>query len=49
MSVITTIKVKHCANGDGVNNGQCDRPILSVILMTVKKNTFNNGTEKRCA
>ena len=23
MSVVTTVKIYHCVNGDGVNNGRC--------------------------
>ena len=34
MSVITTVNVYYCANGDGEKMG--DRPILSVILITIK-------------
>ena len=35
VSVIITVKVKRCANGDGDNN----RPILSIIPMTIKLTT----------
>ena len=39
MSVITSVKVKHCVNGGGVNNGQIGRQIhfLCVILMIIKR------------
>ena len=39
MSVITTVKVYHCANGDGVNNGQngWQTILLYIILITIRR------------
>ena len=49
LSVITTVNVQHCTNGDSVKimDRICDEPILSSILMTMKRKTGTGFKKKR--